>query len=60
MSGFAHFIHFIITLFFWPWIIVWILCAAIQSGNKTDKKMCDLQKQNNELLRKLYEKEKWK
>lgn len=58
MSGLSHLIHFIIFLFFPLWIVVWILCAAIQSGNKTDKKVCDLTRQNNELLRKLYEKEK--
>lgn len=22
----SHFLHFVITVFFFPWIIVWVLC----------------------------------
>lgn len=58
MSGLAHFIHFIITILFFPWVIVWIICAA-SAGNKHKKNMKELSRENNELLRKLCEKE-WK
>jgi len=57
MSGFAHFVHFIITILFFPWVIIWIICA-VSASNKHKKSMKDLQIENNQLLRKLADKEK--
>lgn len=59
MSGFSHLIHFVITIFFWPWLIVWVLCAACSSSKPVQKTTNELLKQNNELLRKLNERS-WK
>ena len=34
MSTFAHFIHLILTLLFFPWAVVWLLCAISASGKR--------------------------
>lgn len=33
MSAFAHVFHLIITIIFFPWLIVWVACV-VSSGNK--------------------------
>lgn len=33
MSTLSHLIHFILTILFFPWALVW-LCYAISAGNK--------------------------
>jgi hypothetical protein len=31
-QGVNHCLHFIITLFFWPWIIVWIILCVMEGS----------------------------
>jgi len=41
MSGFAHVIHLILTICFFPWIVVWIiyaLCAGSSNRKKSERK----------------------
>lgn len=33
MKGLSHVIHLILTIIFWPWLIVWVACA-VSAGNK--------------------------
>lgn len=59
MSGLAHFAHFVMTLLTGGlWLVVWILFALMCGSSKRDK-MIDLQKENNDLLRRLNERN-WK
>jgi hypothetical protein len=34
MSTFSHFIHLVITIIFFPWLVVWILCAISANNSK--------------------------
>ena len=34
----SHVLHLIITVFFFPWIIVWILCYFYNEEKTTEKK----------------------
>jgi hypothetical protein len=57
MSGLAHVVHFILTILLGGlWLPIWIICALL-SGSKHKKNMKELARENNELLRKLCEKE---
>ena len=52
MSTFSHLIHLIITILFFPWVIVWLLCAISASGSR--RKREDRRKDEElELLRKI-------
>lgn len=37
MSAFAHLLHIILTILFFPWALVY-LCCAISAGNKRKRK----------------------
>lgn len=41
-----HLLHFILTIIFWPWIIVWVGCAASNSSYNAKQKLAF----NNEVL----------
>lgn len=34
MSTFSHLVHLIITILFFPWAVVWALCAISASGSR--------------------------
>jgi hypothetical protein len=57
MSTFSHFIHLIITIIFFPWLIVWILCA-ISAGNSRKRKEDKRREEELELLRQLVKEKK--
>lgn len=44
MSGLSHCIHLILTLIFFPWVLVWI-CCAVSAANKKRKEEMDLLRQ---------------
>jgi TctA family transporter len=57
MSAGAHIFHFILTLITGGfWLPLWIICALC-SGSSHKKSMKQLQIENNQLLRKLTEKD---
>lgn len=58
MTAAAHIVWFILSVLFPPLIILWII-SALCCGSSKRNKMIDLQKENNELLRKLNERN-WK
>lgn len=60
MSGLTHLVHFIITIFFWPWLLVWVLCAACSSGKPAQKTTNALLKEQNQLLRDLKQQNMYK
>jgi len=49
----SHVVHAIITLFWFPWAIVWIICAACSSGKPAQRTTNALLKEQNQLLREL-------
>lgn len=57
MSTFSHFIHLVITIIFFPWLIVWILCA-ISAGNSRKKKEDKRREEELALLRQLVKEKK--
>lgn len=50
MSTFSHFIHLVITIIFWPWLIVWVLCA-VSAGNSRKRKEDRRREEELQLLR---------
>ena len=52
MSTFSHFVHLVITIIFFPWLIVWILCA-ISAGNSRKRKEDKRKDEELQLLRKI-------
>lgn len=57
MSGLAHCLHLIMTIIFWPWLFVWIICAA---GSGNSRKKVDDKKRDEqiELLKQLVKEKK--
>lgn len=60
MSGLSHLVHFVITIFFWPWLIVWVLCAACSSSKPAQKTTNALLREQNQLLKDLKQKNMYK
>ena len=59
MSGLAHFAHFVMCILTgFLWVPIWLICALICGSSKRNK-MEKLMKEQNELLRKLNERN-WK
>ncbi len=52
MSTFSHFVHLVITIIFFPWFIVWILCA-VSAGNSRKRKEDKRKDEELHLLRKI-------
>jgi len=50
MRATSHFVHFVLTILFFPWIIVWVLCASMNSRHN-QKELYKLQKEQVELLK---------
>lgn len=57
MSAFAHMCHLIMTVIFFPWIIVWVGCA-VSAGNSRKRKQDRERQEELELLRELVRKNK--
>lgn len=57
MSTFSHFIHLVITIIFFPWLIVWVLCA-ISAGNSCKRKEDKRREEELALLRQLVKEKK--
>lgn len=57
MSAFAHICHLIMTVLFFPWIIVWVGCA-VSAGNSRKCKQDRERQEELELLRELVRKNK--
>jgi hypothetical protein len=55
MSTFSHFIHPVLTIIFFPWLIVWILCA-ISAGNSRKRKEDKRREEELQLLREIAKK----
>lgn len=51
MSGLSHCVHLILTLIFFPWLLVWI-CCAVSAGNRKKRK------EEMDLLRQLFKEKK--
>lgn len=52
MSAFSHVIHLILTIIFFPWLIVWVACAVSASNSR--KRMEDRKRDEQiELLKQL-------
>lgn len=59
MSAGGHLFHAILTILFFPWALVWLVCA-ISSGNKTKKKDRELMERQTAAMEKLADIQKWK
>lgn len=59
MSGIAHCFHLVLTLIFFPWVLVWI-CCAVSAGNKKRKEDRRLQERQTAALEELARVNKWK
>ena len=57
MSAFSHFIHLVITILFFPWAIVWLLCA-VSAGNSRKRKEAAMREEELSLLRQLVKEKK--
>lgn len=57
MSAFAHICHLIMTVLFFPWIIVWVGCA-VSAGNSRKRKEAAMREEEIALLRELVRKNK--
>jgi len=46
----AHIVHFIITLFFWPWLLMWLFCHIEnkQHNNYIDALIANEMSQNKD------------
>lgn len=44
MSGLSHCVHLVLTLIFFPWVLVWI-CCAVSASNRKRKEEMDLLRQ---------------
>lgn len=52
MSAFSHVVHLIITVIFFPWLIVWVACA-VSAGNKRKRKEDKRKDEELQLLREI-------
>lgn len=59
MSGLAHVCHLIMTIIFFPWIIVWVGCA-VSSGNSRKKKDRELMERQTAALEEMARINKYK
>jgi len=59
MSAGAHLFHAILTILFFPWALVWLVCA-IACGNNTKKKDRELMERQTAAMEKLADIQKWK
>jgi len=58
VSAGAHLFHAILTILFFPWALVWLVCA-IASGNKNKNKDRELMERQTAALEELARVEKW-
>lgn len=59
MSAFAHICHLIMTIIFFPWIIVWVGCA-VSAGNSKKRQDREMQARQTAALEELARTGKWK
>lgn len=50
MSGLSHVFHLIMTIIFFPWILIWIICA-VSAGNKRKRQQDIKRDEELQLLR---------
>lgn len=57
MNPFAHVIHILLTILFFPWGLVY-LCCLVSAGNKRRREEAAMKKEQLELLRQLVKEKK--
>lgn len=57
MNPFAHVIHILLTILFFPWGLVY-LCCLVSAGNKRRREEAGMKKEQLELLRQLVKERK--
>lgn len=59
MSGLGHCVHLILTLIFFPWLVVWV-CCAVSAGNSKKLEDRRLQERQTAALEELARVGQWK
>ena len=59
MSGLSHCFHLIMTIIFFPWIFIWVICA-VSAGNSNKKMDREMQARQTAALEELARVNKWK